>query len=73
MAFVPTVARWLPHFQKEDETKGKGQRQMIAECVTLVFREVTNVLEASPNCLILVSYLPELKYGHLNLQRNLGR
>ena len=72
MAFVPIVARWLPHLQKEEETKGKGQREMLAEFVTPVFREETNVLEASPNSLIL-SYLPELKYGHLNLQRNLGK
>lgn len=72
MAFGPIVARWLPHLQKEDETKGKGQRKLLAEFVTPVFREVTNVLEASPNSLIL-SYWPELKYGHLNMQRNLGR
>lgn len=74
MVFVPIKARGLPHLQKEEEgmAKVKGQREMLAEFVALVFREATDVLEASSTSL-LTSSLPEPKYGPLDPQRNLER
>lgn len=52
--------------------KVKGQREMLAEFVALVFREATDVLEASSTSL-LTSSLPEAKYGPFDPQRNLER
>lgn len=73
MVLVLIVARWLLHLQKEEGQKARVKGKRWLSLFPLVFGEATNVLEASPNHLLLVFYLPELKYGHLDLQRNLGR